>query len=204
MRKKNWFVSLLASMLVLAILMFFILSVYNLIEIRRLGRKFEDFEKRFLSELDSPRMKMIEELLAPNSILSHYITAHEYFKKATVDLEKIFSELDDDPTTGYIRVFIVGNDPVWVTIRKGDTVIFSRDLKPGLSPYRFFYYKEPKVKTSYDITIPRDASLVVGVPNRVFLLVFGVGTSHHPTKIVQVTQSRIENIARDLNLYIPR
>lgn len=189
-----------------AILLFFVLSVFNFFFLKKLDARVSELERTLQSKLNGyeDRLKTLEELLKPNSIVSRYITAYEYFEKSRIDFEKIFSEIEDDPTTGYIRIFVVGNDPVWITIKNGEKIIFSRDIKPGLSPYRFFYYKEPKIATDYDIVIPRNATLIVGVPNRVFLLVFGVGTSHHPTKIVQVTQTRLENIARDLNLYIPR
>ncbi|ACM22311.1 MULTISPECIES: hypothetical protein [Thermotoga] len=204
--KRDFLVSFFASLIVVAILLFFVLSVFNFFFLKKLDARVSELERTLQSKLNGyeDRLKTLEELLKPNSIVSRYITAYEYFEKSRIDFEKIFSEIEDDPTTGYIRIFVVGNDPVWITIKNGEKIIFSRDIKPGLSPYRFFYYKEPKIATDYDIVIPRNATLIVGVPNRVFLLVFGVGTSHHPTKIVQVTQTRLENIARDLNLYIPR
>ncbi|MCD6550857.1 hypothetical protein [Thermotoga sp.] len=204
--KKDFLVSFFASLIVVAILLFFVLSVFNFFFLKKLDARVSELERKFQSRFNSyeNRLKTLEELLKPNSIISRYITAYEYFEKSSVDFERIFSEIEDDPTTGYIRIFVVGNDPVWITIKDGEKIIFSRDVKPGLSPYRFFYYKEPKIATEYDIIIPRDATLIVGIPKRVFLLVFGVGTSHHPTKIVQVTQTRLENIAEDLNLYIPR
>ncbi|AAD35620.1 hypothetical protein THMA_0548 [Thermotoga maritima MSB8] len=204
--KKDSLVTFFASLIVIAILLFFVLSVFNFYFLKKLEARMDEVEKQFQTTLESyeERLKILEELLKPNSIISRYITAYEYFEKASVDFERIFSEIEDDPTTGYMRIFVIGNDPVWITVKDGNEVLFSRDVKPGLSPYRFFYYKKPKISTEYDIVIPRDATLIVGIPNRVFLLVFGVGTTYHPTKIVQVQQTRIDNIERDLKLYIPK
>ncbi|PLV59254.1 hypothetical protein [Thermotoga sp. KOL6] len=204
--KRETIATFFASLIVVAILLFFVLSVFNLLFFRKLETKISKLEEQIQSKFENyeERLKLMESLLKPNSIISRYITAYEYFEKANVDFERIFSEIEDDPTTGYIRVFVIGNDPVWITVKDGEEILFSRDVKPGLSPYRFFYYKKPKISTEYDIAVPRNATLVVGIPDRVFLLVFGVGTSHHPTKIVQVKQSRINNIEKDLSLYIPR
>ena len=45
---------------------------------------------------------------------------------------------------------------------------------------------------------------MIGKPGYVYFLVYGVGTSKHPTKVVQWKESRIDNLAKDFSLYIPK
>ena len=119
-------------------------------------------------------------------------------------LEKVVEEIFDDPTTGYLRLFVVGNESVWVTIKKGNSTYFSKELKPGLAPYKLYYFKEPNIQTQYSMQIPSDSTIVIGKPGYVYFLVYGVGTSKHPTKVVQWKESRIDNLAKDFSLYIPK
>jgi len=100
-------------------------------------------------------------------------------------------------------VFVVGNETSWFTVKDKEKTYFSGELKPGLSNYRFFYFKEPRIKTNYDIIVPPNATITVGKAGKVYLLFYGVGSKFHPTKVVQLTETSYENFAAKFSLYIP-
>jgi hypothetical protein len=100
-------------------------------------------------------------------------------------------------------VFVIGNESSWFTVKKGDQTYFSRELRPGLSKYKFYYFKEPRIKTDYDIIVSNDSDIVIGKPGRVYLLFFGVGSSFHPTKVVYIDTMKVENLRKTFSLYIP-
>lgn len=152
----------------------------------------------------SGRISKIEELLKPGSGFEKVITSANYLSNLSLDLERVLEELVDDPTTGYIRLFVIGQENVWVTFKRGDQTYFSRELKPGLAPYKFYYFKEPAIQTQYSIKIPRDCSIVIGKPGMVYFLVYGVGTKKHPTKVVIWKEAKVQNLEKDFSLYIPK
>jgi hypothetical protein len=150
------------------------------------------------------RINRLENFIGPNSTMDKLISISGFLSNTTVDLERIVEEIYDDPTTGYIRLFVMGQENVWVTFRKNETIYFSRELKPGLAPYKFYYFKSPAVQTEYSLEIPRDCTIVIGKPGLVSFLVYGVGTRYHPTKIVTWKDAKISNLEADLSLYIPK
>ncbi|WP_228288190.1 hypothetical protein [Thermosipho ferrireducens] len=148
-------------------------------------------------------LKDLKVKLGPNSLIDKYILSTNYLRNLGVDLEYVLSNLEDTPDTGYFMLFVIGDEPSWVTIKKGDTTYFSREIKPGLSKYKFYYFKEPRIKTDYDIKISADSDIVVGKPGKVYMLVFGVGVKYHPTKVVFINEYKITNIRKKFNLYVP-
>lgn len=183
-----------------------ILSIGNLLAYREVLRRIDVMRKYVDSKVAEVQKELenYKALMAPNSLLDKYIAAVNYLRDFGYDFERILSNLSDDPTTGYFMVFVSGNENVWFSVKTSERTIFGRELKPGLSDYRFFYFKEPRIRTTYDISVPPDATIVAGKPNRVYLLFFGVGLRFHPTKVVQLTETVVENFAEKFSLYIPR
>ncbi len=183
-----------------------VLSVSNFIRYKELLNKYNEIKKYVDNKVLnlSQEVQNVKDIFGPNSLLDKYIASVNYLRDFGYDFEKILANLYDDPTTGYFRVFVAGNQSSWFTIKEGDNVVFSKEFRPGLSEYRFFYFKEPRIKTNYDIMIKRDATIIVGKAGSVYLLFFGVGTSFHPTKVVHVTETTVPNFAEKYSLYIPR
>ncbi|HOK88250.1 MAG TPA: hypothetical protein PK404_05395 [Fervidobacterium sp.] len=182
-----------------------VLSIGNLIRYREILAKYDEMKKYVdskLSEVNS-ELENMKDLVGPNSLVDKYISAVNYLKEFGYDFEKILANVSDDPTTGYFMIFVAGNESSWVTIKDKENTYFSKELKPGLSNYRFFYFKEPRIRTNYDIIVPPEATIVAGKAGKVYLLFFGVGMSFHPTKVVQLTENTYENFASKFSLYIP-
>lgn len=205
-KKGEFWVAFILFFLIIAMIGSIILSIVSFVYYTKQKDNMEkisaNLEKK-LSELGE-RVARVENLVGPNSVIDKYITSANFLMNTSVDLEKVVEEIFDDPTTGYLRLFVVGNESVWITIKKGDSTYFSKELKPGLAPYKLYYFKEPNIQTQYSMRIPSDSTIVIGKPGYVYFLVYGVGTSKHPTKVVQWKESRIDNLAKDFSLYIPK
>lgn len=204
-KRSNFLPSFIGTLFIVIIIISVILSVGNFIRYREILQKYDELKKYVDSKIAQVDTKLEEtkNILAPNSILDKYIAAANQLRDFGYDFEKILSTIYDDPTTGYFMVFVAGNESSWFTIKSGDKTFFSGEIKPGLSNYRFFYFKEPRIKTNYDLIIPPDATITVGKTGRVYLLFFGVGARFHPTKVVQLTETTYEKFADKFSLYIP-
>ncbi len=154
------------------------------------------------------RISAVEELIGPNSPLDRYITDMTYVKNVLSDLkafEKMLSDVTDDPRAGYFRVLVAGTEKVWFEIDYGKKKLFATEMFPGVSPYKFYYFKAPNVSLEYIVDIPPDSSLVVGKTDRVYLIIYGVGTPRaRPVKVVKLTKTYYPSIRRAFNLYIPK
>ncbi|MGB4754707.1 MAG: hypothetical protein WBH69_01430 [Fervidobacterium sp.] len=182
-----------------------VLSIGNFIRYREILAKYDEMKKYVdskVSEVNS-ELENMKDLVGPNSLVDKYISAVNYLKEFGYDFEKILANVSDDPTTGYFMIFVAGNESSWITIKDKENTYFSKELKPGLSNYRFFYFKEPRIRTNYDIIVPPEATIVAGKAGKVYLLFFGVGMNFHPTKVVQLTENTYENFASKFSLYIP-
>ncbi|MDK2886735.1 MAG: hypothetical protein PWP54_1298 [Thermosipho sp. (in: thermotogales)] len=207
--KKSKGASLLPYIFIFSIILIFVISVVlsisNFIRYRNILEEYSLLKEYLNSKLSNYEMKLkdLEAKLGPNSLVDKYILSANYINNFGVDLEYIMSNLEDDPGTGYFMVFVIGNESSWFTVKKGNQTYFSRELKPGLSKYKFYYFKEPRIKTNYDIIVPSDSDIVVGKPGRVYLLFFGVGSTFHPTKVVYIDEMKVENLKKTFSLYIP-
>lgn len=204
-RKSEFLVSFLVFLFIIALIGGLALSTFSFfyyVKQRKNQEAMVESLNKKISAL-SERISRLETSMGPNSTIDKYISAANFLSNTSTDLERIIEELYDDPTTGYIRIFVMGQESVWVTFRKGDTVYFSRELKPGLAPYKFYYFKNPSIQTQYAIQIPKDCTIVLGKP-MVCFLVYGVGTKQHPTKIITWKDSKVNNLESDFSLYIPK
>lgn len=204
-KKSSFLPSFVGTLFIVIVIISVILSVGNFIRYREILQKYNELKKYVDSKISQVDTKLEEtkNILAPNSILDKYIAAANQLKDFGYDFEKILSSISDDPTTGYFMVFVAGNESSWFTIKSGDKTLFSGEMKPGLSNYKFYYFKEPRIKTSYDLIIPPESTITVGKAGRVYLLFFGVGVKFHPTKVVQLTETNYEKFADKFSLYIP-
>ncbi|MEN3043443.1 MAG: hypothetical protein ABDH59_09165 [Fervidobacterium sp.] len=205
-KKKSYFIpSFVGTLFIVIVITSVVLSVGNFIRYREILQKYNELKQYVdlkVSQVDT-KLEQTKNLLAPNSVLDKYIAAANQLRDFGYDFEKILSDISDDPTTGYFMVFVAGNESSWFTVKNGDKTLFSGEMKPGLSNYKFFYFKEPRIKTSYDLTIPPESTIIVGRAGKVYLLFFGVGVRFHPTKVVQLTETTYEKFAEKFSLYIP-
>lgn len=205
-KKSEFLVSFLVFLFIIALISGLVLSAFSFLYYVKQRKNQEiliDTLNKKISALNE-RISKLEASMGPNSTIDKYISAANFLSNTSTDLERIVEELYDDPTTGYIRIFVMGQENVWVTFRKGDAVYFSRELKPGLAPYKFYYFKSPSIQTQYAVQIPKDCAIVLGKPGVVCFLVYGVGTKQHPTKIVTWKDSKVNNLETDFSLYIPK
>jgi cell division protein FtsL len=204
-KKTKDFSSFFGMLFFTIVIVSVILSVGNFVRYSQLLKQYNELKEYVnnkVSEMKAENEKL-KDLLAPNSLVDKYIAAANYLRDFGYDFEKILVALNDDPTTGYFMVFVVGNETSWFTVKDKEKTYFSGELKPGLSNYRFFYFKEPRIKTNYDIIVPPNATITVGKAGKVCLLFYGVGLRYHPTKVVQLTETSYENFAAKFSLYIP-
>ncbi|MBO8161728.1 MAG: hypothetical protein H0Z24_08850 [Thermosipho sp. (in: Bacteria)] len=208
-QKKKKEYSILPYLFLFSIILIFViavvLSIGNFLRYRNLLDEYNSLKNYVNEKLSGYESKLsgLETRLGPNSLFDKYILSVNYMKNFGVDLEYIMSNLEDEPGTGYFMIFVVGEETSWVTVKKGNKTYFSRELKPGLSKYKFYYFKKPRIETDYDIVIPDDSDIVVGKPGKVYLLIFGVGSSYHPTKIVIINELKVTNLRKTFSLYVP-
>ncbi len=202
--------TLLLSLLIVALFFSITISVISFYKLYTCTKGLDSLKKELSktkSEL-SKRIGRVEDLVGPNSPLDRYINDFHYVKNVLSDLknfEKIISELDDNPRSGYFKVLVVGAQKVWFEVEGNGKKLFAGELFPGISPYKFYYFKAPDAMLDYIIKVPPSASITVGKPDRVFLIFFGVGTSaERPVKIVKLSKTRYVNIEKSFNLYIPK
>lgn len=195
--------------IVLSIFVLFLVTMFfafgNFFRYRKILNDYNALKNYVESKLSAyeTKIKELESKLGPNSVIDKYILSFNYLKNFGVDLEHVLDNLEYEPGTGYFMVFVVGNESSWLTVKDGNKTYFSKEIYPGLSKYKFYYFKEPRILTDYDVVVSPDVSIVVGKPGRVYLLFYGVGTSYHPTKIVKVDEMKVNNIMKTYNLYVP-
>ncbi|WP_448376192.1 hypothetical protein [Fervidobacterium sp.] len=204
-QKTRDFSSFFGMLFFIIIIVSVILSIGNFIRYTELLNKYQQMKKYVDTKVAEMKAENenLKSMLAPNSLVDKYIASANYLREFGYDFERILVSLNDDPTTGYFMVFVVGNENSWFTVKDKEKTYFSAELKPGLSTYRFFYFKEPRIKTNYDIIVPPEATITVGKAGKVYLLFYGVGLRFHPTKVVQLTENTYENFASKFSLYIP-
>jgi len=145
------------------------LSIGNLIAYREIISRLSNVTNYVDQKVNQvhKEVESVKALMAPNSLVDKYISAANYLREFGYDFERILANISDDPTTGYFMVFTIGNENVWFSIRDAEKTYFNKELKPGLSDYRFFYFKEPKIRTNYDVIIPPEATITVGKPGQI-------------------------------------
>ncbi len=188
------------------VFLFIFAAVTSVYKIWKLESELKRIEREEIENL-SERLKRLEKLLGPDSPLSEYIVDLNYVSNVLKDLkilEKALADRNDDVRSAYFRVLIIGEEKVWISIGKGGKTYFAQNSLPGLLPYKFYYFKPPSLDLDYIKVVPKDVSVTVGKPNRVFLIFFGVGTgAKRPVKIVKLTRTHYNSLKDDFHLTIP-
>ncbi|MDN5342467.1 hypothetical protein OF820_12795 [Oceanotoga sp. DSM 15011] len=136
----------------------------------------------------------------PNGLVEKYIVSNSLLKKQMDDLDKILTQLQSEDRTGYIQIYIIGSKDVWSSFKDNNgKYLFQGNLTPGLNPYKFYFFKSPNIKTDYTYIIPYNSSFKSGDPSKVFFLIQEPGQS----RLLKHPDINIQNISKDLNLYIP-
>jgi len=167
-------VALILGVIILSL----ILSISAVIAVWRLKVDIIRLERKTVGRLEK-RIENLENLLGPDSPLSEYIVNVNYVTNMLRDfrtIEKALAENVEDIRSAYFRILVIGEERVWISIKKDGKTYFADNCLPGLLPYKFYYFKPPNVKLDYVKVVPSDAGITVGKPNRVFLIFFGVGS----------------------------
>ncbi|KLO21037.1 hypothetical protein X275_10490 [Marinitoga sp. 1197] len=152
-----------------------------------------------ISQLNT-KLEDLNKYFEPNGIVEKFINYKSNLEKHLKDLEKLLTLAQEDQNVGYFQLYIVGSREIWIGIKneKGK-YIFQGMLKPGLAPYKFYFFKDPSIRTSYTINIPYNAKIQTANPDNIFFLIQEPGQR----RLKKMPSAKLENISEDLNLYIP-
>ena len=151
-------------------------------------------------EAQEKEISNLNKYFEPDGVVEKFIVSNNFLEKNLNDLDKIITNLDEPSDAGYIQIYIIGSSDVWVAFRNPEgRYIFQGNLKPGLNPYKFYFFKEPSIETQYTYTLPFNASFRSGVPENTFFLIKEPGQY----RLIKHPDKDISNIMEDLNLYIP-
>lgn len=146
------------------------------------------------------KLEEISQYFKPNGVVEKFINYKSNLEKHLDDLEKLLTLAQEDQNVGYFQLYIVGSREVWIGIKnKESKYVFQGMLKPGLSPYKFYFFKDPSIKTPYTIDIPYNAKVQTANPDNVYFLIQEPGQR----RLKKMPAAKLENISEDLNLYIP-
>lgn len=156
--------------------------VFSLISINRVGqmkaelsqmRRQYDEDLKAIEDDFEAKLASVERLLGSGGTLEQYIVAKNFLSNYAIDLETIITEAQSSSDRPYFRIFVTGTKEVWVGVKKNsaDTAyFFQKNLKPGLSQEKFFYFKNPEIETKYTVMVGRDAYVRSGAPENIYLL----------------------------------
>ncbi|MDK2864391.1 MAG: hypothetical protein PWP37_583 [Thermotogota bacterium] len=147
-------------------------------------------------------VEKLKTLIGPGGSVEKLLTKTNYVEKILQDVEQVLTEMQSDEMVGYFQIFISGKDRVWIGIKESaesSRYIFSKELKPGLAPYRFYFFKRPTVETRYAMVVSPDCVIETGNPSKTVLLIYNQGVS----KAVTMDDFKINGLAKKYDLYIP-
>ncbi|HHV01585.1 MAG: hypothetical protein WBH84_05450 [Defluviitoga tunisiensis] len=182
------------------------IAITNEIRIIELKRSFQSQLNRLNSNVTQKINEIEKEVNTlqgyydPNGIVEKFIVSKSFLEKNLNDLDKILTHLDEPSNAGYIQIYIIGHNEVWVSFKNPDgKFIFQGNLKPGLNPYKFYFFKSPSIETQYTYQVPYNSSFKSGVPDNTYFLIKEPGQY----RLIKHPNKEISNIMKDLNLYIP-
>ena len=135
----------------------------------------------------------------PNGLVEKYIVSNKFLKNQMDDLDSILTHFQGSSESGYIQLYVTGHQEVWVSFRDSNKYIFQENISPGLNENKFFFFKEPTIETRYTHKIPYNGTFKAGDPSKVYFLINETGQS----RLLRHPDGSIDNLAEDLNLYIP-
>jgi len=148
-------------------------------------------------------VEKLKTIVGPGGIVERYLTKMNYLENMLQDFQRVITEMQEERMSGYFQIFITGKDEVWVGVKrstKDSVYVFSKNLKPGLAPYKFYFFKTPVIKTDYMIPISPDCVIESASPDKTVLLLYNQGVS----KAVTMKTKKVEGLAKTYGLYIPK
>ena len=170
-------------------------------EIVQMKAEYEAKLKAIESDLQA-KLSSIERLLGGGGTLEKYIVARNFLSNTALDLDAVLTEMQNTSDRPYFRVFVTGTKEVWFGAKKSSSdnaYFFKKNIAPGLSKEKFYYFKTPEIDTRYTIMLGSDAYIRTGVPESVYLIFFGFDSG----KLVRMPSMEVSNIRTAFNLYIP-
>jgi len=151
--------------------------------------------------------KMAEEnkkLLEPDGIIDKFITAANLIEDYSVGIDQIIdiAQSSSFKNVGFMRVFVSGSEPVWVSITGSNgRKYFAENLNPGISEQSFYYYKKPSIEIKdIDYPITSNFEITSGNYDRTYLLFFNFGS----TKIVKMEKQTMSNPLKTFDIWLPK
>lgn len=148
------------------------------------------------------RVDSVSDMVSGGGLLEQYISAGNYLKNSTTDLDAIITELQSTADRPYFRIFVAGTQETWIGFKKhvnDEVYAYQKAFKPGLSTEKFYYFKDPLVQTNYTVRIGSDASIRTATPEAVYLIF----TAFNSGKLVNLSEVETKDLAKSFNLYIP-
>ena len=178
--------------------------------------KLHEFRNTYATQLDALKQKSEERFqtlnkmimedrayLGPNGIIDKYLVVSNNIDSQIIGLNDMIalSESRAFDKVGFVRFFISGSKPVWVSVESSSgKVVFQNTLSPGLSREMIYYFKKP-AQAIQNITFEVTQNFKVSSGNyeNTYLVFFSFGT----TKIVRMDSKTISNPVQKYNIWIP-
>jgi hypothetical protein len=178
--------------------------------------KLHEFKNYYTSQVDALKIKSEEQYktlnkmilddrayLGPNGIIDKYLVVSNNIDSQIIGIQDIIalSESRSFDKVGFMRFFISGSKPVWVSIKSSTgKIVFQDTLSPGLSQEMIYYFKKP-TQAIQDITIEVTQNFEVNTGNfeSTYLVFFSFGV----TKIVRMDSKTISNPVQKYNIWLP-
>lgn len=196
----------------LLVFLFFVMLVFAVFNYIKLN----EFKSTFSVQLDALKIKSEERYqslntmiledrsyLGPNGIMDKYIAASNLIDSQLIGVQDILalSESASFDKVGFMRFFINGSKPVWVSVKSSNgKIMFTKTLSPGLSKEMIYYFKKP-AQTIADITIEVTQNFEVNTGNfeNTYLIFFSFGV----TKIVRMDSKTVSNPIQKFSIWLP-
>ena len=97
MGKGNFITTFLAFLLLVSMVLAMVFSISAFVMERKIVKELRVIKSALSEKIatNSDRISKLENMLAPNSLFDRYVNAVNYFKNAVVDLEAIFTEMNN-------------------------------------------------------------------------------------------------------------
>ncbi len=171
-----------------------LMSIVNFSIIKSMSNNLNEINKstigkinEHLTEIDS-EINNLKGSIGPGGIIDKYINAYKFLSNNQLDLEKILTFSNDSKNTAYFSIYVTGSSGVWIGIGRNGKYTFQSELRPGLSPQRFYVIGTPQITTSYTITADSSSVIVSGDPSRTYIMTARNGVA----SMVRMTSSTLK------------
>jgi hypothetical protein len=142
------------------------------------------------------------DLLKPNGLINKTLISSNLMNEYIVGIDDILnaSQEKDFSKVAFARLFISGSSPVYISIEGNSKTLFAKNMNPGLSDERFYYYKQPQILIEdKTIIIPRNFKITSGNYENTYLLFFNFGD----TKLARMDKQKISNVPSQYSIWLP-